>query len=261
MTESPSIVWLHGFAGAPRMWRAAQREVRRAGVSARARTPRLPGHGRAPWAVPGAFDDVARAFAVRVRARGAWIVGYSMGARVALAMAACAPWRVAGLVLVGVNAGFGPRAAKARAARREWEARVARGIERDGLAAFARAWEMLPLFATERDLSAAVRRARRAERRDHTPRGVAWSMRTLGLATMPDLAPDLAVLAARVPVHLVAGARDPKFTRIARTLARRAPGAVVHVVEGAGHNVALENPRALGAIVARAYRAAHAAEE
>jgi pimeloyl-ACP methyl ester carboxylesterase len=78
---------------------------------------------------------------------------------------------------------------------------------------------------------------------------------------MPDLAPGLAALAARVPVHLVAGARDPKFTRVARALARRAPGVVVHVVEGAGHNVAFENPRALGAIVARAYRAAPAEKE
>ena len=78
----------------------------------------------------------------------------------------------------------------------------------------------------------------------------------MGLGRMP---PRWDVGKIAPPLHLVTGALDAKFVRMARILA--AGGAATHaVVPGAGHDVALEAPAALAAeITAALGRAPHAA--
>jgi 2-succinyl-6-hydroxy-2,4-cyclohexadiene-1-carboxylate synthase len=48
----------------------------------------------------------------------------------------------------------------------------------------------------------------------------------------------------RAPTLLVTGARDPKFTRIAREMAAQLPLAWVRVLDGSGHAPHLETPDA-----------------
>lgn len=48
-----------------------------------------------------------------------------------------------------------------------------------------------------------------------------------------------------MPVSLLAGERDTKFTALAQEMARRIPRASVTVVAGAGHAVHLERPEAV----------------
>jgi 2-succinyl-6-hydroxy-2,4-cyclohexadiene-1-carboxylate synthase len=252
------LVFLHGFLGTPRAWDEVLGYLEPAGPVLRIA---LPGHGAPPW-VPGmsgapngerslrgrtactTFEDAIDALSARLDDR-AHLVGYSMGARVALGLAARHSSKVASLILIGLHPGLEDEAE--RRARRAWEEQLAKDLETGELGRFVDAWEKLPIFATQRDLPDAVRARRRSERVAHHPGALAWSIRTLGLGAMPPAWEALAALS--VPVHLVTGARDDKFTQVARRALERAPSCVHTAVGGVGHDVAFESPRALATIL------------
>jgi 2-succinyl-6-hydroxy-2,4-cyclohexadiene-1-carboxylate synthase len=257
---STPLVLLHGFLGAAGAW---DEVLRFAEPSGAVDAFPLPGHGPRPW-IPGmsvpealrnersfrgrtgctTFEAAVDAVAARLPAR-AHLVGYSMGARVALGVVARHPQRVASLVLVGLHPGLADDVE--RRARHAWEEELARDLETRGLRAFVDAWETMPMFASQRWLDASVRARRRAERLDHVPAALAWALRTLGTGSMPSLWDALAEV--RAPVHLVTGARDEKFTDLARRALARTPSCLHTAVGGVGHDVGLEAPRALGAII------------
>lgn len=235
-------VYLHGFLGAPAAWNALRAKV--GGPHDEAIT--LPGHGEAPWTPSGDFNTVVDAFATRVlRPEPVALVGYSLGARLALAMALRHPARVASLVLVGVALGLDD--VRDREARVRADEALAASLERDGVARFVDAWEAIPLFDTQRALPPERLAPQRAWRRAHSPRGLAWSLRALGLGRQP----PLRALFARstVPVALVTGARDEKFTVLAREMVRLRTNVSHVAVPGVGHNVVLEAPDAVAAVM------------
>ncbi|MBW2464298.1 MAG: hypothetical protein JRH11_21795, partial [Deltaproteobacteria bacterium] len=108
------------------------------------------------------------------------------------------------------------------------------------------------LFRSQGELPDTLLAAQRRVRLSHPREGLARSLRVLGLGAMGDLRPALG--RSPVPVHLVTGAFDEKFSDLARDLARDLAtdlgAAASHtVVDGAGHNVLLEKPEALADIV------------
>lgn len=225
-------VLLHGFTGAPSSWDA----IRQA-MSGPCVAPPLPGHGAPPvedW--EEAVDRIA------AHCEDAHIVGYSLGARLALGVLVRHPDKVRRATLIGVNPGTDDRAT-----RRRWEAELVRLLLHDGIEAFVRHWEELPLWASQTRLPGPVLEAQRAVRLAHDPRGLAHSLQTLGLGAMPDLRPFLPEL--RIPVDLVVGALDGKFLDIAHEFAARCRSARVVVVPDVGHNVVLEAPDRLARIL------------
>ena len=225
------------ISGPPPLVGTSPREVLRA-----ADAMALPGHGPRPWrSTRATFDDAVDAIAARMPFAPALVVGYSMGARVALGLAARHPSLVAGMVLVGVDPGLATDVD--RDARIAWDDAQAHAIVEGGMALFVTSWESLPLFATQQSLPAAMRARRRAQRLAHTTDGLAWAMRALGLGRMPPLWDALESLP--MPIHLVTGALDEKFTAIARSMVAKAPRITHAIVPGAGHDVALEAAQAL----------------
>ncbi len=213
-----------------------------------AQCPTLPGHGLAPFTPEGEFESVLDAFAARVLPREpVALVGYSLGARVALSLAMRHPARVTSLVLVGVALGL-DRAAD-REARALSDEALARSLERDGVEPFVDAWERIPLFDTQRLLAPERLAPQRAWRTQHTARGLAWSLRTLGLGRQPPWRRRFAQSA--VPVTLVTGACDEKFTAIAREMVSLRAGVRHVTVPGVGHNVVLEAPETVAEAVLR----------
>jgi 2-succinyl-6-hydroxy-2,4-cyclohexadiene-1-carboxylate synthase len=238
---TPTVL-LHGFLGAPTAWDEVVRFLEPTGEVL---APALPCHGLRPW-VPSCttFDETVDAFAERLPAR-AHLVGYSMGARVALGITARHPARAASLTVVGLHPGLEDDAE--RRARRAWDEGLARDVETKDLGAFVDAWEKLPLWDTQRALPDAVRARRREERLAQVPTALAWALRTLGLGAMPPMWDALAAQA--VPVHLITGARDEKFTTIAQLALERAPRCRHTAIGGVGHDVGLEAPRAFASIL------------
>src|SRR6185503_2122383 len=124
--------------------------------------------------------------------------------------------------------------------RRRSDARFISLLETCGIEAFVDAWSAQPLFETQRRLPDAVRARRLKERLRRDPRELARSLRITGLAEMPDFRPHLDKV--RVPVALLAGELDQKFSVLATELASLFPNARLGIALGAGHDLLLERP-------------------
>jgi len=129
-------------------------------------------------------------------------------------------------------------------------------LRTDGLDAFVPHWESLPLFASQRELPRETLEWQREIRFDHDPEGLARSLEVLGLAEMPDLRSSIGTLG--LPLTLVAGSEDAKFERLAHTLAEEHPHVNVEIIDGVGHNVVLEAPHAIAALLERTAQRVHA---
>jgi 2-succinyl-6-hydroxy-2,4-cyclohexadiene-1-carboxylate synthase len=237
------LLLVHGFTGRGASWgdhaRAFARRFRVIVVD-------LPGHGRTATpadprraSVECAADDLATILR-RLDAAPAHVVGYSLGARVALRLAVAHPAAVRRLVLESPSAGVLDPAA--RRARRAADDALAARIERDGVEAFVAEWAEQPIFASQAVLPAAlaerVRRIRLANRAD----GLATSLRAAGQGAMEPLHDRLA--AVRAPTLVIEGARDDVARARIAQIAAGIPGARLAVVDGAGHTPHDERPLA-----------------
>lgn len=177
------------------------------------------------------------------------LVGYSLGARVALSMALQSPHRVASLVLIGVHPGL--RADADRAERRLSDCRWARRLQTEALPEVLRAWDAQPLFAHRAHLHAEARAALTHARQGLDARALALSLEQLGLAEMPDTRPLLSTL--DLPVHLVVGTDDAKFLRLAHEMLPLLPQGTLCPIKGAGHDVVLTHPQAVAQVCLAAF--------
>jgi 2-succinyl-6-hydroxy-2,4-cyclohexadiene-1-carboxylate synthase len=224
---------LHGFTGSPASWDAVLAEL----PNQRALRPALLGHGAPPPEARTFADEIAR-LAALLPEEPVHLAGYSLGARLALALSLARPERVRRLTLIGVHPGL--PTTKEKDARRASDAAWRRLLIEDGIERFVAAWEAQPLFATQARLPAALTAAHRAARLRHDPKGLARSLEVLGLAEMPDFRPELPRLT--MPITLMAGELDEKFLGLARELAPALPHAKLRAAPGAGHDLLLEQP-------------------
>jgi 2-succinyl-6-hydroxy-2,4-cyclohexadiene-1-carboxylate synthase len=159
-----------------------------------------------------------------------------MGGRIALYSAFSGYFRA--LILESASAGLAD--ATERDQRRHSDEILAASIERNGIEAFVRHWENLPLFASQRALPADIRQELRVQRMSNTTTGLAHSLRGMGTGMQPGLHTQLPTL--DLPVLLIAGELDPKFCAIAQHMGQLLPQSQVQIVANAGHAVHLEQP-------------------
>jgi len=239
--HGPALLLLHGFTGSTADWAPSLPALE---VVATCVLVDLLGHGgsEAPTdptrhSLEHQATDLTHLLA-DLRLAPAAVVGYSLGARVALRMALDRPDSVRSLVLLSPSPGIADP--HARAARREQDETLARQLERAGLAAFVDAWEAQPLFATESELPATARVNIREMRLRNDPAGLAASLRGAGQGSMAPLHEDLPRIG--VPSLVVAGERDAVGVERARKIAGAIPGARLVVLDGLGHAVQREAP-------------------
>jgi len=166
------------------------------------------------------------------------VIGYSQGARIALALAVRAPKKVSRLVLESVTPPR--RRSRDRQRRRLEDEQRARSILERGVPAFVDAWERLPLFESLRALPEATRSSLRERRLAHSAEGLAGALRCLGQGVQPDLSGALPSL--RIPTLLLTGGLDAKATRHARRLCTDLPLSWRATFPAAGHAPHLECP-------------------
>lgn len=206
-----SFVFLHGFAGTPRTFDAWC--ARFGGIA-----PAILGHGATSSATT--FDDEVDRLATLAPARATW-VGYSLGGRLALGVAARHPDRVARLVLIAAHPGIEDEAERARR-RAEDEAR-AHTLETEGLDRFFRVWDALPMFA----------RRTPPLREGLDAHELARAMRVLSTGAMTPRWDTL----ARHDVTYVVGEHDAAYRALAAHVLAHAPHARIAIVPGADHDV------------------------
>lgn len=237
----PPLILLHGFTGSARAW-----EPIVAGMRDRYRCIAidLPGHGdtEAPPTLEGfrfsrVVADLAQIATALTLPKAAWL-GYSMGGRLALGVAATRPELVATLILESASPGL-PDAAS-RAARQTADGAMASAIERDGIPSFVSTWERLPMWASQETMSRAAIERQRAVRLANCPAGLAGALRGMGTGAQPSYWGSLA--AFTMPTLLVTGKLDEKFTHVAQEMHAKLPNSRLCCVSGVGHAVHLEAP-------------------
>lgn len=244
--DAPAIVFLHGFMGSTEDWTtivpAFSEDYRCIAID-------LPGHGASGEPPGGDYGMERTAAAVsdlvdEIGAASCFLVGYSMGGRLALYLAVHYPSKFSALVLESSNPGI--ESDGARAERRSRDHELAAELESVEFADWLRQWYAQPVFASLRDrpeLSASIRRRR--ERND--PRRLAASLRGMGAGEQPSLWDALARLP--MPVLLLAGELDGKYLAVAERMADLCPVVERRTIARAGHTVHLENPRDYAAAI------------
>lgn len=240
--HGPALVVLHGFTQTGRLWGpfgdalAATRTL--VAVD-------LPGHAGSDAVradLPAAATLVAEAVRDAVGAVPCDLLGYSLGARLALHVVTAAALPVQRVVLIGGTGGIEDD--DARAGRRRADEALADELEASGdVEAFIARWVRGPLFARLSALAAAGE----AERRRNTASGLASSLRLCGAGTQEPLWDRLPALAQ--PLLALAGTDDTRFAAHAVRLAHLAPHATATLVPGGGHAVHLAQPEQTGRIV------------
>ena len=256
--SGPPVVLVHGFTGAAAGW-AALADTLAPRFTAIAID--IAGHGRsdAPDAVERyrmrrCVDDLAAVLRSLGHERAAWL-GYSMGGRTALQVAVHRPDVVSALVLEGATPGF--RTAEERAARVASDEALAGRIEREGVEAFVDEWQELPLFGTQQRMPQAAQDAVRAGRLANRATGLANSLRGMGTGAQEAVHDRLGGVA--VPVLLVTGALDERFTQAGREMAQTLPNATMALIDDAGHAAHIERPEAFATVALEFLRRVHVA--
>lgn len=239
------MLWLHGFTGGGQdlepLWPLLPAAAHIA--------PDLVGHGPPPvpdnlscYTMSACVSQVAAPLSPAPMP----VIGYSMGARVALSLACAHPERVSALVLISGTAGLSdPDEA---AARRAADEALADHIEAVGVAQFLEEWARVPIIASQANI-APQWRARMAARRAHlSARGLANSLRGMGTGAMPPLWDQLDKLPC--PTLLLTGALDTKFCDLATRMAARIRDVRHVVIPDVGHTAHLEAPQAAAAQIA-----------
>lgn len=237
----PAIVLLHGFTGSAAGWG-------RFGGLLRERLTTVAvdivGHGQSDkpvaldhYRMPRAVADIVRSVQLAGFESSAWL-GYSMGGRTALHVAAAFPAAVERLVLIGASAGIAE--AEGRAARVADDERLAGRIIDEGVPAFVDHWESIPLFESQRGLPEELRQEIRTGRLACDPAGLANSLRGMGTGAQEPLHGRLGEFT--MPVLAMAGELDTRYVSTARELAGGMPLGRAAVVPAAGHAAHIENP-------------------
>ena len=236
---APALVLLHGFTHTGASW-----EPVIAGLCQRYRAlaPDIRGQGSAAATEPVTLAAVIAD--VEALTEGPFeLAGYSMGGRIALHVALALPERVRRLTLIGASPGLADPVARAQ--RRAGDEALADELQGMSIEALAARWARTPVLA---GASAQVAAQAHADRLRSTPEGLARALRGLGTGALEPLWDRLGELT--MPVTLIAGERDGKFTALARRMAAAIPAARLAIVPGAGHAVHLEAPAAVTALIA-----------
>ena len=230
--DKPWLVFLHGFSGDCREWQVSGERL-----SDYSRLYLdLPGHGESASIVVSDFHDLSGLLnrtLVSYNILNYWLVGYSLGGRIAMYHACQRPGGLQGLVVEGAHPGL--RDEGERASRRASDAQWAARLRHEPLASVFADWYQQPVFAS---LTPAQREQLVALRSQNNGPALAAMLQATSLAEQADLRPELASCA--LPFFYLYGEQDPKFRDIARQLT-----ATRHEIPHAGHNAHRENPAAV----------------
>jgi len=207
--------------------------------------PDLPGHGVYPANAGATLEETAVMLLRGLDRHGVeccGLTGYSMGGRIALYLSVHYPKRFSCLILESASPGIADSAARLERRRQdEALARKLSGLYQDELEfyAFLVAWHRQPLFNTLAKKSELLQR-RIARMRHNDSRALAAALRGLGTGSQPSLWECLSAI--HVPVLLITGAHDQKFTAIAEAMATTLPRARHEQFQECSHCVHEEAP-------------------
>ena len=198
------------------------------------------GHGRSarpmelkPYELPQMLSDLHRVIYAVAGERYA-LMGYSMGARLALLYALEYPHEVTHLILESGSVGIEDEGE--RQDRYVADQGLAERIRAHDITWFSETWAKLEIFKTQQGLPAKVQQQIRGRRLLNSPHALAFTLKGSGQGSMPYVGHRLSELT--MPVCYISGELDAKYT----TIGARYFGGVHRIVSQVGHNVHVEAP-------------------
>jgi len=234
------VMALHGFTQRGSMWDEVALMT-----GGDWHTPDLPGHGDTPAM---GWGSTVSWLATQVEAcgPGVTLTGYSMGGRLALAVALEQPAGLDRLVLVAASPGIEDPGAQ----ERRWadDEQTARRIERLGIDLFLTEWLAAPMFSGLGRRPAAWGLRDLRLRQTNSADGLAAAIRLLGQGAQPFLGGRIGEL--RIELVTVAGTGDDAYLAHARRAAAAAADGLCVEVAGAGHALVGEDPKSIARVIA-----------
>ncbi|MBC1320906.1 2-succinyl-6-hydroxy-2,4-cyclohexadiene-1-carboxylate synthase [Listeria welshimeri] len=239
--EKPVLLMLHGFTGSNKTF---QESITHLEEHFSIVAPDLLGHGKtdspdeiARYSIERIVEDLVTILQ-ELKIMQCFVLGYSMGGRVATAFASAHPEMVRGLILVSSSPGLAQK--DLQESRVQADNRLADMLKSEGIKSFVDYWEKLALFASQEVLSDELKKRIRLERLAQNPNGLAMSLRGMGTGKQPSYWNHLADFT--FPVLLMTGSLDEKFAKIAQEMQQLIPNSTHVTVQNAGHAVYLEQP-------------------
>jgi 2-succinyl-6-hydroxy-2,4-cyclohexadiene-1-carboxylate synthase len=217
-----AVIGLHGFLGDPSDWELGGGDA----IDALSLLTCLE-------ACPTSFHEAVLAITPQIP-KGATLLGYSMGARVALYMALYFPQNVSRLVMISGSPGIENDVDRQDRYRKDLA--LADRMETQPWPEFLREWYQQPLFEPFRSSSyfETVFKKRLAQ----DPHQMAQVLRVLSVGNQPSLWGRLPELT--IPVTLVSGQLDAKYTQISQKMVQLCPHFRWIQVPHVGHAVLAE---------------------
>ncbi len=237
-----AIVALHGFSLTGEQFSPAADHLNHTIVA-----PDLPGHGSSR-SHPADVDTVTAAIDVLLDGMGkpTPLIGYSQGGRMALLSAIGDHSNVSVLVLISSNPGIKDR--DERESRIERDHTLADRIRDIGVEAFIDSWTSSGITRLDH-LDKAYRVWDNRIRSENYADGLASALRGYGQGAQPPVWDQLEGLT--MPVLLIVGSRDERYTSINDDMADLIPGGELLIIDDAGHNPLADQPDVTYAAISR----------
>ena len=243
-SEKPALVFLHGLLGCADDWKSV---IETLSPDYFCLAIDLPGHGESKHIPPVSFEHTRSLLlqTIEQQVQGAyWLVGYSLGARLAMVIAANHQTeemrgkaaQLRGLLIESGHTGL-PEGE--RESRWQHDCQWAHRFASEPIVDVLQDWYEQPVFSS---LNHAQKQSFVALRSDNLGVKVASMLRATSLSKQPELTEPLRQCA--LPLHYVCGQNDAKFSAVAARSGFR-----FNVVPDAGHNIHAEQPRLFSQLI------------
>jgi 2-succinyl-6-hydroxy-2,4-cyclohexadiene-1-carboxylate synthase len=239
--EKPIILLLHGFMGNMHEFDEA---IKLLFNNFAYLTIDLPGHGKTQVLDDECYTMASTAQAIislldKLNINQCYLIGYSMGGRLALYLTLHFPQRFIKVVLESASPGLATE--MARLARIKSDAQIAkklaRIINKDDFYDFLNHWYQQPIFGDIKNHSQYQYMIE--SRLANHPLNLVKSLQFMGTGSQPYLWELLTE--NTIPLLLLVGEKDPKFIDINIAMTEKCSFAKLQIIHQVGHNIHLEN--------------------
>ncbi|MCA1028802.1 2-succinyl-6-hydroxy-2,4-cyclohexadiene-1-carboxylate synthase [Cytobacillus kochii] len=234
------IMALHGFTGNSNGWRFYSEIISDRTIIA----PDIIGHGQSESPEHISHYQIEEQAAMLAHLINVMkiskvdVIGYSMGGRLAITFALLFPEKVHRLILESTTPGI--NSIEDREKRMINDMKICQLIKDKEIEGFVNYWENIPLFASQKKLTAHKREQVRTQRLRNNPQGLINSLIGMGTGAQPSWWTAIAKL--QMPVLILTGSIDQKFCTIGEEMSMRIQRATHQTIEKSGHTVHLEKP-------------------
>lgn len=237
---NPPVLFLHGYLGSHREWLPFMQDL---SDSYYCIAVDLPGHGQSAafddeesYTFAGSAQRVLDALPL-VEQKGLRLVGYSMGGRLSLYLAIYHSDHIQQAIIESSSPGL--LDARTAQAREKQDAGWADRFRAEPIDVVLEDWYRQPIFCSLRAQPEMFEQMLK-ERRQNEGDAVARSIKGMSVGRQQPLWDALPQL--EVDVCLIIGGLDRKYQQVARQMCSASARIHMESIEGAGHNVHLEQP-------------------